>query len=76
MKDPQIKLELFSETDAARILGISRFALRGLRLSGKGPVFYKYSKTLIRYRREDLFSFLRGAKHETQSKTLKKELPG
>lgn len=72
MKDPQIKRQLFSEVETAKILGISRFALRGLRLSGKGPVYYRYSRTLIRYKREDLVTFMKGAKHEAEEESSPK----
>jgi hypothetical protein len=45
------------ERDAARYIGVSAAALRAWRARGRGPVYYKISKS-VRYRLADLDAWL------------------
>ncbi|MCC6160304.1 MAG: helix-turn-helix domain-containing protein [Deltaproteobacteria bacterium] len=49
---------ILCERDAARILGLSPRALQAWRCQGRGPQFIRVSSRCVRYRREDLDSFL------------------
>jgi hypothetical protein len=44
-------------SDAARILNLSQSTLAKLRLSGKGPAYYKLGRRVV-YRQEDLAAWL------------------
>jgi len=50
--------ELLNEKDVARRLGISLGTVRRWRLLGTGPKFRKISAAAVRYRPEDLRSYL------------------
>ncbi len=50
--------ELLTTPDAARILGMRPSALENWRWRGEGPLFVRVTPRAIRYRRQDLESFI------------------
>jgi predicted DNA-binding transcriptional regulator AlpA len=48
----------FTETNAARYVGVSPAALRFWRAKGRGPLFFRAGDRLIRYRRADLDAWI------------------
>lgn len=49
---------IYKTKEAAEYLGVTTNTLEVWRCQGKGPVFLKYETKAVRYRKEDLDSFI------------------
>lgn len=54
----QAELHALTQNQAARYIGISGAVLRLWRTEGKGPRYFKAGEKLVRYRRDDLDSWI------------------
>jgi hypothetical protein len=54
------------DTEAAKLLGLHPQTLRNMRCKGEGPAYYKIGRA-VRYRSEDLISFIRDRKIEPRN---------
>lgn len=55
------QLELFRETQAAKLLNVSVKTLQRWRCEGVGPRFVKVGARAVRYVRADLITFIQGS---------------
>ena len=53
-----MKSKLLNEKEAAKYLGLTTRALQNWRYTGEGPVYIRISSRCIRYREEDIESFV------------------
>lgn len=60
------RTEYLSTRQAAALLGLSRYTLERMRVTGDGAAYYKFGRG-VRYRREDLEEWARTRKRRSTS---------